>query len=126
MKIGYIQEHDLELNPHLTKKFTLREANYTRKISKRGDKIYSKMLLFPVDYEDIMDTTRIMKSTAIVITREPFFIDDELREKVNTWIEWANNVSPSEYDPIAKELETIEMENNYEDRKKKICCNEKE
>lgn len=39
MKIGYIKKNNLELNPHLTKKFEFKEATFTRTINSRGDKI---------------------------------------------------------------------------------------
>ena len=71
MKIGYIQQYDLELNPHLTERFKFREASFTRKINSRGDRVYSKMLLYPVDYE------------------------------VTKWVEWANKADPKDYDPFA-------------------------
>ena len=45
MKIGYIRENDLKLNPHLTERFQFKEATFTRRISNRGDRVYSKMLL---------------------------------------------------------------------------------
>lgn len=54
MKIGYIRENDLKLNPHLTERFQFKEATFTRRISNRGDRVYSKMLLYPVDYEEIV------------------------------------------------------------------------
>ena len=66
MKIGYIRENDLKLNPHLTERFQFKEATFTRRIC----------------------------------AREPFLLDDELRKKVTKWVEWANNVDPSEYDPF--------------------------
>ena len=59
MKIGYIVKYDLTLNPHLTEKFKFREATFTRRISSRGDRIYSKMLQFPIDYEEIVDNAAI-------------------------------------------------------------------
>ena len=103
MKIGYIQEIDLELNPHLTEKFRFKEATFTRRISSRGDRVYSKLLAFPVDYEEIVSNANIMKEHSnIIIIREPFLLDDELREKCITWVEWANKADPSEYDPFAK------------------------
>lgn len=103
MKIGYIQEIDLELNPHLTEKFRFKEATFTRRISSRGDRVYSKLLLFPVDYEEIVSNANIMKNNSqIILIREPFLLDDELREKCIRWVEWANKVDPSEYDPFAK------------------------
>ena len=103
MKIGYISERDLELNPHLTERFKFREATFTRRISSRGDKVYSKLLLFPVDYEEIVDNANIMKNHSnIILTREPFLLDDELREKCIRWVEWANKVDESEYNPLER------------------------
>lgn len=61
IKIGYIRRYDLELNPHLTEKFKFIEATFTRRISSRGDRVYSKMLAYPVDYEEIVDTANMMK-----------------------------------------------------------------
>ena len=102
MKIGYIQEIDLELNPHLTEKFRFKEATFTRRISSRGDRVYSKLLAFPVDYEEIVSNVNIMKKHSnIILIREPFLLDDELREKCIRWVEWANKADPSEYDPFA-------------------------
>jgi hypothetical protein len=104
MKIGYIQEYDLELNPHLTERFKFREASFTRRISSRGDRVYSKMLQFPVDYEEIVDNANIMKNNSdLILVREPFLLDDELKEKVTKWVDWANKADPHEYDPFANE-----------------------
>jgi hypothetical protein len=98
MKIGYIVEYDLKLNPHLTEKFKLKEATFTRRISSRGDRVYSKMLAYPVDYEEIVDTANMMKNdSGLIIVREPFLLDDELREKCLRWVEWANKADESEY-----------------------------
>ena len=99
MKIGYIVEYDLELNPHLTEKFKFREATFTRRISSRGDRVYSKMLMYPVDYEEIVGNANIMKNNpSLILVREPFLLDDELREKVTKWVEWANHADPKEYE----------------------------
>ena len=104
MKIGYIAEYDLELNPHLTEKFKFRESTFTRRISSRGDRVYSKMLQFPVDYEEIVDNANIMKNNSdIILVREPFLLDDELKEKVTKWVDGANKADPQEYDACAKE-----------------------
>ena len=104
MKIGYIAEYDLELNPHLTEKFKFRESTFTRRISSRGDRVYSKMLQFPVDYEEIVDNANMMKNNSnIILVREPFLLDDELKEKVTKWVDWANKADPHEYDPFANE-----------------------
>lgn len=103
MKLGYIAKYDLKLNPHLTEPFAFKEAPFTRRISTRGDRVYSK-LLFPVDYEEIVDNANIMKgNSGIILVQEPFLLDDELREKAIRWVEWANNADPSEYDPFAKQ-----------------------
>ena len=102
MKIGYIQQYDLELNPHLTERFKFREASFTRKINSRGDRVYSKMLLYPVDYEDIVSTAEMMKKNPnLIIVREPFLLDDEHRQKLTKWVEWANKADPKDYDPFA-------------------------
>lgn len=101
MKIGYIQQYDLELNPHLIERFKFRGIFY-EKINSRGDRVYSKMLLYPVDYEDIVSTAEMMKKNPnLIIVREPFLLDDELRQKVTKWVEWANKADPKDYDPFA-------------------------
>jgi hypothetical protein len=105
MKIGYIVEYDLELNPHLTEKFKFKEATFTRRISSRGDRVYSKMLLYPVDYEEIVDNANMMKGdSGLIIAREPFLLDDELREKCLRWVEWANKVDERQYRFFADSL----------------------
>lgn len=104
MKIGYIARYDLDLNPHLTEKFEFKEATFTRRISSRGDRVYSKMLMYPVDYEEIVDNANIMKgNSGLIIVREPFLLDDELREKCVRWVEWANKAKESEYSFFADE-----------------------
>lgn len=101
MKIGYIRRNNLEYNPNL-KKFDFKEASCTRRISSKGDRIYSKMLVHPIDYEEIVDNADMMKgSSGLIIVDEPFLLDDELREKAIRWVEWANNADPKEYDPFA-------------------------
>lgn len=103
MKIGYINVVNLEMNPHLTERFQFREATFTRRISSRGDRVYSKMLQFPVDYEEIVNNANIMKKNLrIILVKEPFLLDDELKEKVTKWVEWANKADQSEYDSFAK------------------------
>ena len=102
MKIGYIVRYDLELNPHLTERFKFREASCTRRISSKGDRVYSKMF-HPFDYEELAGNANIMKKNEnLILVCEPFLLDDELREKVTKWVEWANKADPKEYDPFAK------------------------
>ena len=84
-------------------RFEFKEATYTRKINSRGDKIYSKLLAYPFDYEEVADNADIMKrNESLIIVQEPFLLDDELREKVTKWVEWANQANPEEYDALAK------------------------
>lgn len=98
MKIGYIRRNNIELNPD-KEKFEFKEATFTRRISSRGDRVYSKMLMLPVDYEEIVDNANFMKNnSSLIIVSEPFLLDDELREKVVRWVEWANKADPKEYD----------------------------
>ena len=93
MKIGYIVKS--------SKGFSFKEATYTRKINSRGDKIYSKMLLFPVDYDEVVDNTEMMKTEGLVVVQEPFLLDEELREKAIRWCSGANKTDSEAYDPFA-------------------------
>ena len=103
LKIGYIAKYGLKLNPHLKRRFEFKEATYTREINSRGDKIYSKLLAYPFDYEEVADNADMMKRNKnLIIIQEPFLLDDELREKVTKWVEWANKANQEEYDPWAK------------------------
>lgn len=103
MKIGYIIRYDLKLNPHLTERFKFKEASFTRTINSKGDKIRSKMLMFPIDYDEIVDNAKMMKENPqLILVDEPFLLDDELRDKVTRWVDWANSADPIEYDPFAK------------------------
>ena len=98
MKIGYIRRNNLEFNPHLNR-FDFKEATFTRRITSKGDRVYSKMLVYPVDYEEIVDTANMMKNKSnLIIVDEPFLLDDELKEKAIKWVEWANNADPKEYE----------------------------
>ena len=102
MKLGYIAKYDLKLNPHITEPFVFKEASFTRRISSKGDRVYSK-LLYPVDYEEIVENANFMRNNPqLILVQEPFLLDDELRKKATMWVEWANKADPSEYDPLAK------------------------
>lgn len=104
MEIGYIAQYDLKLNPHLTEPLRFREASRTKRLTSHRYRVYSKMLIRPVDYEDILDNANIMKRNPnLILVREPFLLDDELRDKVLKWAEWANKAKPEEYDPFYKE-----------------------
>ena len=102
MKIGYIRKHNLELNPQLQEKFTFKECAFTRRISSKGDRVYSK-LFYPLDYEEIVDNANMMKENpGLIMVDSPFLLDDELREKAIRWVEWANKADEREYNPFAK------------------------
>ena len=96
LRIGYIVRSIVDGKP----RFAFRESSYTRRITARGDRVYSDMLLFPVDYEDIASTTSLIKEHHIMVVTEPFFLDDELRDKAIRWVKWANNADPKDYDPF--------------------------
>lgn len=99
MKLGYIIRHDLNLNPHLTNRFEFKEASFTRRISSKGDRVYSKIFSCPIDYEDIVDNANMIKGdSGLILVGEPFLLDDELREKAIRWVEWANNAHHKEYE----------------------------
>lgn len=101
MKIGYIQRYSDSPNAQCYN-FRFIECSFTRRISSKGDRVYSKRFM-PIDYEEIVDNANIMKgNSGIILVQEPFLLDDELREKAIRWVEWANNADPSEYDPFAK------------------------
>lgn len=101
MKIGYIRRNNLELNPQLTEKFTFKECTFTRRISSKGDRVYSK-LFYPLDYEEIVENANMMKgNSGLIMVDSPFLLDDELREKVIKWVEWANKADPKEYEFFA-------------------------
>lgn len=101
MKIGYIRRNNLELNPQLKEKFTFKECTFTRRISSKGDRVYSK-LFYPLDYEEIVENANMMKGkSGLIMVDSPFLLDDELREKVVKWVEWANKADPKEYDFFA-------------------------
>lgn len=98
MRIGYIQR----IGNQSPDKFRFIEAAFTRRISERSDRCYSKTF-GPLDFEEVRDNARLMrKSPHVVLVEEPFLLDEELRGKAVRWVDWANNVEPSEYDPFAQ------------------------
>lgn len=101
-KIGYIRVTDTKINPGHDK-FKFLEATFTRTINSRGDKIRSKIFNSAIEYEEIISNAEIMKDhPGLILTREPFLLDDELRNRCIKWCEWANKAEPWEYDPFAE------------------------
>lgn len=95
MKIGY------KLNPQLKEKLTFKECTFTRRISSKSDRVYSK-LFYPLDYEEIVENANMMKgNSGLIMVDSPFLLDDELREKAVRWVEWANKADPKEYEFFA-------------------------
>lgn len=69
--LGYISKIDLELNPQLTDKFKFVECPFTRKMSNRSDRIYSKKF-YPFDYDEVaMNTKMIKDSPNMMLVKEP-------------------------------------------------------
>ena len=98
MKIGYIVVH----NTNGKKTFIFREYSFTRKITSKSDKVYSKGFYGSFDYEEIVSNAEIMKNNPrLILVSEPFLLDAELEDKCEKWVEWANKADPSEYDPFA-------------------------
>lgn len=101
MKLGFIRRVNLEMNPHLSERFKFTECTCTRKITSKSDRIYSKAF-YPLDYEDVDFNTKMLKDNSkIILVDEPFFVDDDLRERIVRWVEWANHADPKEYEMFA-------------------------
>ena len=100
LRLGYIVRYGIPGESSL--RFKFRESSYTRRISSKGDRVFSPMLLYPADYEDVESNTKMMEKPGIIIVNEPFFLDEDLRKKAADWVEWANNADPKEYDPFAE------------------------
>lgn len=103
-RIGYIVRNDIGLSPQLDWEFEFIEAPFTRIINSREDKIHSKILRGFFNYEEIVENANMMKNGLLLI-KEPFLLDNELRKKVIRWVEWANQADPSEYDPFLQKEE---------------------
>ena len=60
------------------------------RMCKDGMRIYSKRFR-PLDYEDVISNNNIlMENNRIMLIREVLLLTDEVRERVEAWIEWAN------------------------------------
>lgn len=90
-KLGYIVRYD----GGDRMKFGLRESDYRV----RNGKVHSKMLSFAEFYETVLLNTQMMQRDGIVLVTEPFFMDDDMKKKVEGWIAWANRTDRSEWDP---------------------------
>lgn len=60
------------------------------RMCKNGMRIYSKKFQ-PLDYEDVISNNNIlMGNNRIMLVREVLLLTDEVRERVEAWVEWAN------------------------------------
>ena len=58
-------------------------------------------MCLPVDYEDVKVNTDMMKQNPhLILVSEPFILDDELKERCEKWVKWANTADPADYDPF--------------------------
>lgn len=98
--IGYIKKNNLELNPYSIYKFKFIEDNYTRKISNRSDRIYSTKFR-PLNYEYVKSNADMLKGNdKIMLVGEVVLLDEELRERMIKWVEWANSTDDKVHDLI--------------------------
>lgn len=60
------------------------------RMCKNGMRIYSKKFQ-PLDCEDVISNNNIlMGNNRIMLVREVLLLTDEVRERVEAWVEWAN------------------------------------
>lgn len=60
------------------------------RMCKNGMRIYSKRFR-PLDYEDVISNNDIlMGNNRIMLVREVLLLTDEVRQRVEPWIKWAN------------------------------------
>lgn len=105
MALGYITKYDLELNPHLDVPFKYKEYPFSIRINSRGKKIYSKGF-YPLDYDEVVDDTEMLrKMSTLMLIKTPIILDDELRDRMKKWVEWANASKPSAYELFAEQTE---------------------
>lgn len=97
-KLGYIVVRYGERT-----EYTLKEASYERRISKDKDKIYSRMLIEPEDYDNVLANTELIRKGKFLLVREPFFMDEETRKIVENWLEIVNFASIDESNNVPME-----------------------
>ncbi len=81
--IGYISE------PH-EHEYKLHESKVNRvAVCKDGVHVYAKGFR-PLDDDDIRINTNFMSEPEMILTREPFLMDEKLRNKAERWCKMAN------------------------------------
>lgn len=75
-----------------SKYWKLTDSKITKIVqNSKGTKIYSKHF-YPLDLEDVELNTELMeKANKYILTGEVFYLTDEIRNKCERWIEWAND-----------------------------------
>ena len=121
LRIGYIQECEPSEGQCAAGQFKYIEDEFVRRISDDADLICSSKFQ-PVDYEEVLNNTILMKEVPnSVLIQEPFLVDSSLSERVMQWVDWANKVNASEYDPRLIDSDTLKVGyieqrfRNYED-----------
>lgn len=92
MKVGYIYKRTDENGKE---NFKYREANATRRIGVKADTVKVPFLYGTTPYEEIESNTRIMNG--IILVTEPFFTNEETKDRAERWCEWANSCEHREY-----------------------------
>ena len=60
------------------------------RLTKNGTRLYFKNFR-PLDYNDVIHNTEwLTGNNKIMLVQEPLLLTDELRARVEKWIEWAN------------------------------------
>ena len=72
-------------------KYELREAKVTSiRITKQGTKIYAPKCFHPIFLDEIECNTNLMNENKdIVLVHEPVLLNDEIRERMQRWCEFA-------------------------------------
>ena len=79
-------------NPDGSEYWKLIDSKITKIVqNSKGTKIYSKNF-YPLELEDVELSTELMgKADGYILTREVFYLTDEIRNKCERWVKWANN-----------------------------------
>lgn len=102
--VGYIQKYKAPNEADW--KWRLVETTVDRiSLCKDGVHIYTKRFR-PLYDEEIESNTRIMReNTGIILTAEPFLLDDTTRAKAERWVSWINENPENEKIASFKEEE---------------------
>lgn len=60
------------------------------RVTKNGVKVYEPKRFRPIELSEIESNTSWMKQNKnLILTKEPVLLDDEIRERINRWCDWA-------------------------------------